>query len=102
MRWQEWYESHVSEVTDAFDSHRNRLAMGGLFPNWALYYMKSTATENGSLLILRRDDETPLDLFIHAADVPSAVANGRREQVRVWIRRESGRLPILATVDRSA
>jgi hypothetical protein len=82
-------------VADAFNAHRNRLAAGGLFPNWALYYIPSSLSEYGGLAILRRDDDTPRELFRHACDVPPAIANGTRDAFRAWLRREAGMLPIL-------
>jgi hypothetical protein len=89
------FEQMVSSTAEAWQSHANRLAMGGLYPPFYLYYREGTATEDGGMLLA--PEGTELDSLWHLGDTEAYRSNLTYARTRQRIHAASRRLPILSS-----
>jgi hypothetical protein len=91
--WRDRFEGMVAEATDTWHSRASRLAAGGSFPPFYLYYRPSSSSEYGALYLLP-EGEVP-DLDWQLGDSQGYLANLTRDEVRARVHRAAWGLPVL-------
>ena len=95
--WESNFESFVSDAADSWSSAAARLACGGLFPPFYLYFRPSTAREYGALFMV--PEGTAPDQSWHLGDAEPYRANLNRDAVRARVWTVARTLPILQCED---
>ena len=97
LDWRRKLEDMVSEAADVWHSRANRLAMGGQFPPFYLYFQESEGKNWGCLHMIP-ESETPDAAWKLGDNLPYR-CNLTRDQVRRRIRESVARLPLLPSVE---
>jgi hypothetical protein len=96
--WRDRFEGLVSEATDAWLSRASRLAAGGSYPPFYLYYRPSSSSEYGALYLL--PEGAAPDAEWRLGDPEGYPSSLDRIRVRARVHRAAWGLPVLPHAER--
>lgn len=98
--WRDRFEGMVAEATNTWYSRAAKLAAGGSFPPFYLYYRPSSSSEYGALYLLP-EGEAP-DPEWQLGDSQGYPSSLTRAAVRARVHRAAWGLPVLPHAERAS